>query len=120
MGSLKEKITFILTAGLYLLCHLRLGAQPIDTVTGTFYQLLLTAPYAVGFSYIIIVIFKKFSGADKIPIDRYFRIFFTIGILFAIFFALYEYAGGGKEPEDLELNLPFLSDFLQDGSPKEK
>ncbi len=118
MGSLKEKITFILTAGVYLLCHLRLGSDLVGTLSGTLYQILLTAPYALGFSYIIIVVFKKLSGSEKVPIDRFFRIFFTIGILFALFFGLYEYASGGKTPEDQELTLPSLSGFLKGETPK--
>ncbi len=98
---------------------MRLGNDFAATASGTLYQMLLTGPYALGFSYIIIVVFKKLSGVEKIPWDRFARVFFTIGILFAFFFALYEYAGGGKRPEDKEVSLPILSDFLKGGNQKQ-
>jgi hypothetical protein len=99
MVTLREKITFACTAIAYLVFHLRLGTTLGDTAYGTMYQILLTAPYAIGFTYIIAVVFRRLSGSGWPPWDRLLRIFFTIGILFAFFFALYEYAergGGGK------------------------
>lgn len=99
MKTLREKITFILTALAYLLFHLRLGADLHATLMGTAYQLLLTAPYALGFTYIVAVIFRRLSGKGWLPWDRLLRVFFTVGILFAFFFALYEYAAQGVPPE---------------------
>jgi hypothetical protein len=99
MNTLREKITFVLTAVAYLLFHLRLGADLGSTATGTLYQILLTAPYALGFTYIVAVVFRRLSGKGWLPWDRLLRVFFTVGILFAFFFALYEYAEQGLPPE---------------------
>ena len=94
MATLREKITLTLTALAYLLFHLRLGGDAEAILSGTVYQILLTAPYALGFTYLIAVVFRRISGSGWPPWDRLLRIFFTIGILFAFFLALYEYAGG--------------------------
>lgn len=102
MASLREKITFILTALAYFLFHLRLGADWEAIVTGTVSQMLLTAPYAIGFAYIIAVVFRRISGSGWPPWDRLLRIFFTVGILFAFFFALYEYGGQGQPETEKE------------------
>lgn len=97
MKTFREKITFILTAAAYLLFHLRLGATPAAIVSGTLAQLLLTLPYAIGFTYITAILFRKLSGSGWPPWDRLLRIFFTIGILFAFIFVLYEY---GQQEQD--------------------
>lgn len=99
MQTLREKITFILTALAYVLFHLRLGADASTTLMGTAYQVLLTAPYALGLTYIVAVVFRRMSGKGWLPWDRLLRVFFTVGILFAFFFALYEYAVQGLPPE---------------------
>jgi len=109
MTTLREKITFIITALAFLLFHLRVGADAMETIGWTMYQIFQTAPYAIGFTYIIIVVFKKMTGTEKLPWDRYLRIYFTIAILFGFFFVLYEYAGGKDEPLDFK-KLPILSD----------
>lgn len=103
MSTLREKITFVLTALAYVLFHLRLGADLGAVVMGTTYQVLLTAPYAIGFTYIVAVVFRRLSGKGWLPWDRLLRVFFTVGILFAFFFALYEYAGQGQPLADREL-----------------
>jgi hypothetical protein len=118
MTTLREKITFILTALAYVLFHLRLGANVEAIVSGTVYQMLLTAPYALGFAYIIAVVFRKISGTGWPPWDRLLRIFFTVGILFAFFLALYEYAGKGQPLEDRKLNSSSVSRFFEDAIQK--
>ena len=102
MQTLREKISFILTALAYVLFHLRLGIDASATLMGTAYQVLLTAPYALGFTYIVAVVFRRMSGQGWLPWDRLLRVFFTVGILFAFFFALYEYAAQGLPPEQRE------------------
>jgi len=115
MGTLREKITFTLTALAYLLFHLRLGADPGAIVYGTVYQMLLTAPYALGFTYIVAVVFRRLSGSGWPPWDRLLRIFFTVGILFAFFFALYEYGGQGQPLEDVKMDSnSSVSRFFED------
>lgn len=74
-----------MTAGVYLLFHLRLGSDAVATLSGTMSQVLLTAPYALGFTYITAAVFKKMTEATRLPWDRLLRIYFTVGILFAFF-----------------------------------
>jgi len=115
MATVREKITFILTALAYLLFHLRLGADANAVLAGTVYQILLTAPYALGFTYIVAVVFRRLSGKGWLPWDRLFRVFFTVGILFAFFFALYEYAGQGQPMADRKLEADSsVSRFFED------
>ena len=102
MGLIRDKITFVLTALAYLLFHLRLGADALEIVSGTLRQMLMTAPYALGMTYITAVVFRRLSGKGWLPWDRLCRVFFTVGILFAFFFALYEYAAQGQPPEVLK------------------
>jgi len=90
MKTFREKLTFVLTALAYLLFHIRTGPNLAAIASGTFLQIMTTLPYAVGFTYVLIVILRHLSGTTP-PWDRILRIFFTIGILFAFFFALYEY-----------------------------
>jgi hypothetical protein len=118
MCTLREKITFVLTGLAYFLFHLRLGTDAAATVSGTTYQVLLTAPYALGFTYIVAVVFRRLSGKGWLPWDRLMRVFFTVGILFAFFFALYEYGSQGQPLEDRKLQPEssvsrFLEDVLQ-------
>ncbi len=94
MQTLKEKSTFVVTALAYVLFHLRLGADAGQIVSGTCRQMLLTAPYALGFTYMIAFMLRRLSGSGWPTWDRLCRIFFTLGIIFAFFFALYEYGGG--------------------------
>ncbi|MDD2464508.1 MAG: hypothetical protein PHI97_10980 [Desulfobulbus sp.] len=100
MRTLREKITFILTALAYVLFHLRLGTDLSATLMGTAYQMLLTAPYALGFTYIVAVVFRRMSNKGWLPWDRLLRVYCTVGILFAFFFALYEYASQGLPLEE--------------------
>jgi hypothetical protein len=98
METLREKITFIITGLVYLLFHLRMGQDAGAIINGTFAQILLTAPYSIGFTYLIIVFIRYASGGTWPAWDRIARIFFTLGILFAFFFALYEYGSKEKMP----------------------
>lgn len=120
MGTLREKITFGLTALAYLLFHLRLGADLGEMATGTVSQMLLTAPYAIGFAYIVAALLRRLTGRGWPPWDRVVRLFFTFGILFAFFFALYEYAGQGAPQAQLEQQQQrsSVSRFFEDVLPK--
>lgn len=114
MQTLQEKLTFILTAAAYVLFHLRLGTDAVATLMGTGYQVLLTAPYALGFTYIVAVVFRRLSGKGWLPWDRLLRVFFTVGILFAFFFAVYEYASQGLPPDQQVQNRSIAERILGD------
>jgi hypothetical protein len=92
MKTIQEKITLAVAALLYLLFHLRGGADAEQMLTGTLVQLLTTLPYCIGFTFILVRIIQYLHSGQRLPWDRIIRIFFTIGILFGFFFALYEYA----------------------------
>lgn len=86
----REKFTLFLTATAYLIFHLRLGPSAASSITGTVAQLLTTAPYCIGFTWILVILIRFLYAGKRPPWDRIARIFFTIGILFAFYFALYE------------------------------
>ena len=86
----REKFTLFLTATAYLIFHLRLGPSAASIVTGTAAQLLTTAPYCIGFTWILMILIRFLHAGKRPTWDRIARIFFTIGILFAFYFALYE------------------------------
>ena len=90
MQTFRERFTLFLTAAAYLLFHLRLGPSAESIVTGTVAQLLTTVPYCIGFTWILVVIIRFLHKGKRLAWDRIARIFFTIGILFAFYFALYE------------------------------
>lgn len=113
MKTFREKITLVLTAVAYLLFHLRLGPSPAAIAHGTLAQMLLTAPYAIGFTYITAVVFRKISGSGWPPWDRLLRIFFTIGIIFAFIFVLYEYAQQESASGSSTEKRTSVSQFLQ-------
>lgn len=93
MSDIRSKITFIVSAALYLLFNLRLGADAAATLTATGWQILQTAPYVAGMTYIIIALLQYMAGGEKLPWDRRLRLFFAIGIMAGLVFGIYEYAG---------------------------
>lgn len=95
MENLRGKVTLYLSAALYLVFNLRLGADIESTVTLTLWQIVQTAPYVAGIVYVIIALLQYMAEGEKIPWDRRLRLFFAIGILAGLFVAIYEYAGTG-------------------------
>lgn len=93
MSEFKERITFVLSAALYLLFNLRLGVDAIATAKATGWQILQTAPYVAGVTYLIIALLQYMAGGKKMPWDRRLRLFFAIGILAGLVYGIYEYAG---------------------------
>ena len=99
MKTFREKISFILTALAYLVFHLRTGPTAGAMVAGTVEQLLNTAPYCIGFTWVLVAIIRYMHKGKWPAWDRIARIFFTIGILFAFYFALYEYGDRGHQQQ---------------------
>ncbi len=93
MQNLKKNLTFILAAALYLLFNLRVGATVLETVKATCWQLLQTAPYIAGLSYVFIALLQYMAGGEKLPWDRKLRIFFALGIIAGLLLGIYEYGG---------------------------
>lgn len=100
MSDFRSKITFTASAALYFLFNLRLGADAGTTIKATGWQILQTAPYVAGVTYIIIALLQYMAGGEKLPWDRRLRLFFAIGIMAGLVYGIYEYAGvdlsGGK------------------------
>jgi len=97
MHTFREKLSFFLTAAAYVVFHLRLGATWSEVLLGTVQQMLVTAPYAIAFTYVSVLLLRHFSDGRRPPWDRVVRIFFTVGIGLGLFFALYEY---GERAQD--------------------
>ncbi len=118
MQTLREKITFVLTALAYLVFHIRTGPTSGAMIAGTVEQLLTTAPYCIGFTFVLVAIIRYMHDGKRPAWDRIARIFFTIGILFAFYFALYEY-GDRAHQEQLKLEGKPVSEslFLQGDNP---
>jgi hypothetical protein len=93
MQSVKEKIRFSLSAIFYLLFNLRIGNGFQETMAATFWQILQTAPFVAGFTYLIISVLQYMGDGSKIPWDRRLRLFFAIGIMAGLIYAIWEYAG---------------------------
>ena len=88
MKTVKEKITFTLTAIAYALFHLGKMPDTGSILMGTLTALSSTLPFEIAFTYLIVVFIRRTSG-ERPPWDRILRIFFTIGILFGLVYNLY-------------------------------
>lgn len=96
MSEVREKITFYVSAALYLLFNLRpVVGDLAATLKATGLQILYTAPYVAGFTVFIVALLQYASGNRKMPWDRRLRIFFALGIMTGLVYAIYEYAGQG-------------------------
>jgi hypothetical protein len=93
MQDFKGKVSFFVSAVLYLLFNLRVGADGAATVKATLWQIAQTAPYVAGMAYVIVALLQYMADGDKVPWDRRFRLFFAIGILAGLVQSIYEYAG---------------------------
>ncbi|WP_136798526.1 MULTISPECIES: hypothetical protein [Desulfosediminicola] len=93
MSEIKERITFVLSAVLYLLFNLRLGSDAMATAKATGWQILQTAPYVAGITYIVIALLQYMAGGKTMPWDRRLRLFFAIGIMAGLIYGIYDYAG---------------------------
>jgi len=95
MQGVKEKVSFYLTAAVYLLFNLRPAADLAVTIQSTLWQILQTAPYVAGITWFIIAVLQYMSDGEKVPWDRRFRLFFTIGIFAGLVYAIIEYTAKG-------------------------
>ncbi|KJR99364.1 MAG: hypothetical protein VR65_16435 [Desulfobulbaceae bacterium BRH_c16a] len=95
MAKIQGKISLFLSAVFYLLFNLRLGADSVTTLKATLWQIVQTAPYVAGITYVIIALLQYMADGEKIPWDRRLRLFFAVGILAGLLYGIYEYAGVG-------------------------
>jgi len=116
MKTLHEKITFILTAGAYLLFHLGKSPSSGSIVSGTLTALSNTLPFEIALTYFVLTFFRRSSGGIWPPWDRILRIFFTIGIIFGLIYNLY--VRGIQEQERLGKEKVTVSRCLENDNPK--
>jgi hypothetical protein len=91
MSAIKKNISFGLVICAYLLFNLRYEPQSlVITIKSTLVQLLMTAPFVVGLT-ILVVSFMQRSSGERLPWDRIVRIYCTLGIIIGFFYALNEY-----------------------------
>ncbi len=99
MEPTKEKknnsISFYVTAAVYILFNLRLASEPLTSIWATAKQILLTAPYVIGITFVIISIIQYMADGAKVPWISRLRLFFTIGIFAGLVYGIYDYTGGG-------------------------
>ena len=93
MKAIEGKLTFYISAVLYLLFNLRMGQDAISTLKATLWQIAQTAPYVIGVTYVIVALLQYMAGGSAVPWDRRLRLFFAIGILAGLIYGIYEYAG---------------------------
>ena len=91
MSAIKKNISFGLVICAYLLFNLRYDPGSLNTsIKSTLVQLLMTAPFVVGLT-ILVVSFMQRSSGERLPWDRIVRIYCTLGIIIGFFYALNEY-----------------------------
>jgi len=93
MENIKEKIRFTVSALLYFLFNLRIGSDVSSTIEATAWQILQTAPYVAGLTYLIVSVLQYMGDGSKLPWDRRLRLFLAIGIIGGLILAIWEYGG---------------------------
>ena len=75
----------------YVLFNLRYTPESlVTTIRSTLVQLLVTAPFVVGLTILVVSFMQRSTGA-RLPWDRITRIYCTLGIIIGFFYALSEY-----------------------------
>ena len=91
MSAIKKNVSLSLVICAYLLFNLRFTPESLAvTVKSTLVQILMTAPFVVGLT-ILVVSFMQRSTGERLPWDRIVRIYCTLGIIIGFFYALNEY-----------------------------
>ncbi len=93
MQNLKEKVRFTISALLYLMFNLRLGSDLATTLKASGWQILQTAPYVAGMTYLVVSVLQYMGDGSKLPWDRRLRLFFAIGIMTGLILGIWEYGG---------------------------
>ena len=94
-GKKNNNVSFYVTAAVYVLFNLRLASDLLTSILATGKQILLTAPYVIGITYVAVAIVQYMAEGEKVPWPQRFRLFFTIGIFAGLVYGIYDYTGGG-------------------------
>ncbi len=90
-----SSVSFYVTAAVYVLFNLRLAPDFLTSVIATGKQILLTAPYVIGITFVAVSVVQYMADGEKVPWPQRFRLFFTIGIFAGLVYGIYDYTGGG-------------------------
>lgn len=91
MHAIKKNVSLGAVIVFYLLFNFRYSSESfIYSVKATLVQLLLTSPFVIGLT-ILVVTFMQRSSGERLPWDRIIRIYCTLGIIIGFFYALNEY-----------------------------
>lgn len=93
MQNIKEKVRFTISALLYLVFNLRIGSDLPSTLEASAWQILQTAPFVAGLTYLIVSVLQYMGDGSKLPWDRRLRLFFAIGIIAGLILGIWEYGG---------------------------
>ena len=94
-----NKLSFYIVAAVYVLFNLRLSSGPLTSFLATGKQILLTAPYVIGITFVVVSVIQYAAGGEKVPWISRLRLFFTIGIFAGLVYGIYDYTGGGVPPQ---------------------
>jgi hypothetical protein len=99
MNKLRDKITFYVSGCLYLLVNISVTATPMGSIKATLWQLLQTAPFIIGITWLIVIFLQYMANGQKMPWDRRIRLFFAVGIMFGLLNGIYGYIGVHSSPQ---------------------
>ena len=89
--SFKNGAPAVLLGLIYLLFAVRYyPGRPMDTLVATVEHLLVSIPFSLGFTLVVVSVLAKVSG-DKPTRSFVARLFLTFGIIVEFFFGLYNY-----------------------------
>jgi len=98
METTEEKknssVSFYITGAVYIFFNLRLASDLLTSILATGKQILLTAPYVIGITFIVVSIIQYVADGEKVPWISRIRLFFTIGIFAGLVYGIYDYTGG--------------------------
>ena len=91
MHAIKKNISLVAVIITYLLFNFRYSPESFAySIKSTLIQLLITSPFVVGLTILVVSFLQKSSG-ERLPWDRIVRIYCTLGIIIGFFYALNEY-----------------------------
>ena len=94
-GKKNSSVSFYVTAAVYVLFNLRLASDPLTSILATTKQILLTAPYVIGITFVAVSVIQYMAEGEKVPWLNRLRLFFSIGIFAGLVYGIYDYTGGG-------------------------
>lgn len=92
-GKKNKSVSFYVTALGYILFNLRLASDPLSSLLATGKQILTTAPYVIGITYVAVAVVQYMAQGERVPWPQRIRLFFTLGIFAGLVYAIYEYTG---------------------------